>query len=583
VLGRERAAAAPAEAEPPRLSKRAAAAARAAQRAAKICNAFMAGSCTFGDSCRFSHDAEAFLAAKERDLPGACPFASKPLCPYGVSCRYAGSHAGAAGAAAGEAGEAEAALAVLSAPGGPTPQPAAGARLPLLALPPVASVQAELNGVTSALQAELRRNARPFPAADARLRELNLRMRPTRAPTGEEGAEGEAKRARLDECTAAADAPPRASERKLIDFSGKLYLAPLTTVGNLPFRRLAKALGCDITCSEMALATNLLQGSASEWALLRRHPCEDVFGVQIAGGYPDAIARACELLDTAVVCDFVDLNCGCPIDLVCDKGAGAALLRTPGRMESICRAAAPLLRVPLTLKTRTGWEDGLEARSAHALAPRLAEWGVSALTLHGRTRAQRYSKTADWSYVSRCAAAAAPLPLIGNGDVMSWTEHEAHVREDGVATCLLARGALIKPWLFTEIRERRHWDISAGERFDLLRAFASHGLEHWGSDSRGVENTRRFLLEHLSFLHRYVPVGLLDVLPPQLGWRTPAFVGRSALESLLASPAPADWVRISEMLLGPPPPGFRFDPKHKSSNWATADARGERAEADVRG
>jgi tRNA-dihydrouridine synthase 3 len=618
VLGRERAVAADGSGEP-RLSKRAAAAARASQRAVQLCNAFKSGRCTFGDGCRFSHDAEAFLANKPADLPGGCPFVSLAQCPYGLCCRYAGSHTLAGDGsldgdqearlprplaavdpttAGGGVDDSTAALAALAAAGGPTRQPPPGALLPVCALPACSKVEPESNGVSTAMLYDLRRNMRHFPAADARLLQLNCKIsfRPARAAADEPPAEAAdddagpdaasaAKRARTEptatERTEAAHVADRPQERKLIDFSGKLYLAPLTTVGNLPFRRLAKSLGADITCSEMALATALLQGSPSEWALLRRHPVEDVFGIQLAGGYPDAVARAAELLATETTCDFVDINCGCPIDLVCDKGAGAALLRAPARMELICRAASALLPSPLTLKTRTGWEDGLDARSAHALAPRLADWGVSCLTLHGRTRAQRYAKTADWTYVARCAAAAAPLPVIGNGDVMSWTEYEAHVRDHGVASCLLARGALVKPWLFTEIKERRHWDISAAERFDLMRTFASHGLEHWGSDARGVESTRRFLLEWLAFAHRYVPVGLLDVLPQQLAWRTPAFVGRSALESLLASPAPADWVRLSSMLLGPPPPGYRFEPKHKSSGWADAATGGKVAQYDT--
>jgi hypothetical protein len=143
----------------------------------------------------------------------------------------------------------------------------------------------------------------------------------------------------------------------------------------------------------------------------------------------------------------------------------------------------------------------------------------------------------------------------------------------GVATTYVARGALVKPWLFTEIAEKRHWDISATERLDIYKAYASHALEHWGADARGVETSRRFLLEWLSFAHRYLPVGLLEALPPRLGWRAPAFVGRSDLETLLASPAPADWVRISEMLLGPAPPGFVFVPKHKAGGRDVAAQR----------
>ncbi len=164
---------------------------------------------------------------------------------------------------------------------------------------------------------------------------------------------------------------------------------------------------------------------------------------------------------------------------MCDKGAGSCLLTRPARMESIVRAAAPLLRVPLTLKTRTGYADEAEARVAHELAPRMADWGVTALTLHGRTRAQRYTRTADWEYIRRVSDASAEsgMQLVGNGDVASWTEYEEHVTSHGVHTCMLARGALIKPWLFTEIKERRHWCACAKRRRVFGRGSSHpHGL-----------------------------------------------------------------------------------------------------------
>ncbi|GBF87291.1 tRNA-dihydrouridine synthase [Raphidocelis subcapitata] len=370
------------------------------------------------------------------------------------------------------------------------------------------------------------------------------------------------------------EAPPHPRERRPLDLRGKTYLAPLTTVGNLPFRRVCKDLGCDITCGEMALATNLLQGQASEWALLKRHPCEDVFGVQICGGHADSIAQACQVLSETAAVDFVDLNCGCPIDIICARQAGSALLTRPRRFEEVVRAASSVLDVPLIVKMRKGYNDGADI--AHEMIPRIAEWGAAAVTLHGRTRQQRYSREADWEYIERCgaAAAAAGIPLVGNGDILAPPDWDTHMASGAVATCMIGRGALIKPWIFTEIREQRLWDISAGERFDYLRQFASYGLEHWGSDARGVETTRRFLLEWLSFTHRYVPVGLLEVLPQQMSWRPPSFVGRNDLETLLGSESAADWVRISEMLLGRVPPGFSFAPKHRSNatTLSAADA-----------
>ncbi|EDL83604.1 dihydrouridine synthase 3-like (S. cerevisiae), isoform CRA_a [Rattus norvegicus] len=154
----------------------------------------------------------------------------------------------------------------------------------------------------------------------------------------------------------------------------------------------------------------------------------------------------------------------------------------------------------------------------------------------------------------------------GNGDILSFEDANCAM-QTGVAGIMVARGALLKPWLFTEIKEQRHWDISSSERLDILRDFTHYGLEHWGSDTQGVERTRRFLLEWLSFLCRYVPVGLLERLPQRINERPPYYLGRDYLETLMASQQAADWIRISEMLLGPVPPGFVFLPKHKANAY----------------
>ena len=162
------------------------------------------------------------------------------------------------------------------------------------------------------------------------------------------------------------------------------------------------------------------------------------------------------------------------------------------------------------------------------------------------------------------------IPIIGNGDIFSYSDYKEKVlaHENLSTTAMLGRGALIKPWLPTEIKEKRDWDISATERLDILKDFVKHGLEHWGSDQQGINNTRRFLLEWLSFLYRYVPVGLLEVLPQKMNHRPPLFMqGRNDLETLFLSPHSSDWVKISEMLLGPVPDGFAFKPKHKSSSY----------------
>ena len=146
-------------------------------------------------------------------------------------------------------------------------------------------------------------------------------------------------------------------------------------------------------------------------------------------------------------------------------------------------------------------------------------------------------------------------------------DYYANKEKSGVTGIMFARGALIKPWVFTEVKDRRDWDISASERLDLVKDFSNYGLEHWGSDEKGVETTRRFLLEWLSFQHRYVPQGILERPPQRMNQRIPKYVTRNDLETLLASPNCSDWIRISEMFLGKVPEGFAFEPKHRANGY----------------
>lgn len=585
-------------------------------------------SCRYKDRCRFSHDLEAFNNQKPADLEGDCPFlgAEEP-CPFGLACRFSGTHKDTAAAAA---------------------------------TPSSHKKNFEMNSLKKDVQKLLWKNKMRLPKSEARLKNLGLMVHnksvkkileevESKEPASEDCsvANGNGCKdavpsemtsnldhpqevAKEDGAIAINDAvadetrPPKKQknvleeenstskaengtptlqsaskeshtlteqeastdnmmtendrslklhprEKKLIDLRDKLYLAPLTTVGNLPFRRVCKSLGADVTCGEMAMGTNLLQGQASEWALLRRHSSEDIFGVQICGAYPDTVARTVELIDQECTVDFIDINMGCPIDLVVNKGAGSALLTKPMRMKAIIEAASGTVDTPITVKVRTAYFEG--KNRIDSLIADIGYWGASAVTIHGRSRQQRYSKLADWDYIYQCSARAPDsLQVLGNGDIFSYVDWNKHKSDcPSLSTCMIARGALLKPWLFTEIKEQRHWDITSGERLNILKDYVHVGLEHWGSDKKGVETTRHFLLEWLSYTCRYVPVGLLEVVPQQLNWRPPSYYGRDDLETLMASDSAADWVRISEMLLGKVPDGFTFAPKHKSNAYDRAE------------
>lgn len=355
-------------------------------------------------------------------------------------------------------------------------------------------------------------------------------------------------------------------ERKKIDWRDKLYLSPLTTVGNLPFRRICKEFGADITCGEMALCESLLKGLKQEWALVKRHESEDLFGAQICGTNVYQITKVSQLLQENTELDFIDLNLGCPIDLIYKKGGGSGMMHRLSTLQASVTCASKLLSIPFTVKMRTGvYQD---KKITHTIVPKMADWGASLITIHGRSREARYTRSSDWEYIETCAKAAAPCPVYGNGDILSYDDYISRRNiAPTVQGVMIGRGALIKPWIFTEIKEQKVWDISSSERFDILKKYTNYGLEHWGSDIQGVENTRRFLLEWLSFLYRYVPVGLLEKPPQKINERPPTYFGRNDLETLMASGNCSDWIKISEMLLGPVPEGFIFLPKHKANSY----------------
>uniref|UniRef100_A0A8C4F566 tRNA-dihydrouridine(47) synthase [NAD(P)(+)] n=1 Tax=Dicentrarchus labrax TaxID=13489 RepID=A0A8C4F566_DICLA len=505
--------------------------------------------CPFGDKCHFHHDIAEYMATKPADIRESCYLHDTfGKCAFGLTCRFAKAHT--------------------------TPDFKTMENAELIkACEGKTPVK---NSLSKDLQNRLRKRSVSFKKSAEYLKTLS-----DNRDKREERGNGEMTKDVLKSIKVLNryKQPPvktigpltdvdviklRPCEKKQVDFQDKLYLAPLTTCGNLPFRRVCKRFGADITCGEMAMCTNLLQGQQSEWALLKRHESEDVFGVQVEGCFPDTMTRCAELINNNTDVDFVDINSGCPIDLVYKKGGGCGLMTRTRKFEQIIKGMNYVLDVPLTVKIRTGVQE--KSNIAHKLIPEMKKWGVSMITLHGRSREQRYTKLADWDYITTCSKLASPVPLFGNGDILSY-EDAMKARETGVSGIMIARGALIKPWIFTEIKESRHWDISSNERLDILRDFTNFGLEHWGSDTRGVEKIRTFMLEWLSFMCRYIPVGLLERVPQKINERPPYYMGRNYLESLMASQHVGDWVRISEMLLGPVPTNFNFLPKHKANAY----------------
>lgn len=167
--------------------------------------------------------------------------------------------------------------------------------------------------------------------------------------------------------------------------------------------------------------------------------------------------------------------------------------------------------------------------------------------------------------ISECVKES-KIPVIGVGDIYRYTDFEK-AKEKGVCSVAIARGALVKPWIFKEIKEKIDYDISSSERIDILREYAEYGLTHWGSDEKGVNTVRDFMCHHLTFMTRYVPVHCCEEknLIPSLKVRPyEGICYRDEMEKLLASNKNEDLVKITEMFLGKAPDDFVFVPKHKS-------------------
>uniref|UniRef100_A0A1Q3EZL1 tRNA-dihydrouridine(47) synthase [NAD(P)(+)] n=1 Tax=Culex tarsalis TaxID=7177 RepID=A0A1Q3EZL1_CULTA len=509
----------------------------------RLCKTLLDGNVEQGkcskERCRFSHDLAKFVQLKPKDIGETCYiFSLKGYCNFGVTCRFAGAHL--------------------------------DKNLNNKIAEGVAREDKNLVSMCLGfeLQNTLRKKKYDFRKSNEYVRKFEQLQKEAKEQA-EGQTEGTPQAARIGTCSDEDVIKLRSAERRKINFQDKLYLSPLTTVGNLPFRRICKEYGVDITCGEMACSVPIINGMMQEWALTKRHPSEDLFGVQICGNNGKLATYASQLIAENADVDFIDINLGCPIELIFNQGGGSALLRREKVLEVLVQSCTRLLAdygKEFTVKTRTGVYAGKNV--AHELVPKFEEWGASLVTIHGRTKEQRYTKRADWNYIRQCAQTVKSIPIYGNGDIFSYEDYvEARKCAPELAGVMIGRGALVKPWIFREIKEQKALDPSSSERMEMLKRYVNYGLEHWGSDTKGVENTRRFLLEWQSFLHRYVPYGLLERPPQRINQRPQPFRGRDDLETLMASQNSSDWVKLSEMLLGPVPEGFNFVPKHKANSY----------------
>lgn len=229
-----------------------------------------------------------------------------------------------------------------------------------------------------------------------------------------------------------------------------LLLAPMEDVSDPPFRYVCKQNGADLMYSEFISSEGLIRDAIKSKQKLDFSEFERPFGIQIFGGDEEALSLSAKIIE-AVQPDLVDINFGCPVKKVVCKGAGAAVLKDIDLMVRLTESVVKSTSLPVTVKTRLGWDDN--SKNIETVAERLQDAGVQALTIHGRTRAQLYKGEADWSLIA--AVKNNPriqIPIFGNGDIDSPQKALEYQNRYGVDGLMIGRAAIGYPWIFREIR-----------------------------------------------------------------------------------------------------------------------------------
>lgn len=273
-------------------------------------------------------------------------------------------------------------------------------------------------------------------------------------------------------------------------------------VSDPPFRAVCKANGADLMYTEFISSEGLIRDAIKSRQKLDIFERERPVGIQIFGGDEEAMALSAKIVD-AVNPDLLDINFGCPVKKVVTKGAGAAVLKDIDLMIRLTRAVVHSTSLPVTVKTRLGWDDA--SINIEEVAERLQDVGVKALSVHGRTRCQLYKGVADWSPIARVKAnPRIQIPVFGNGDIDTPEKAVAYKERYGVDGIMIGRAAIGYPWIFNEIK---HF-IQTGEhlpppgirqRVEVIRQHLHRSME-WKGQKPGINEMRRHYTNYLKGL-----------------------------------------------------------------------------------
>lgn len=289
---------------------------------------------------------------------------------------------------------------------------------------------------------------------------------------------------------------------KNVEINGKIVVAPMAGISNMTFRRICKSMGASLVVAEMVSDKAITYGNEKTFELLRMNDDERPISQQIFGSDVKSFVEAAKIVEEKMNPDIIDINMGCPVPKVAVKNqAGSALLKNPEKVGEIIKAVVGAVNVPVTVKIRSGWDQS--SINAVEIAKIAEANGVSAITVHARTRAQGYSGKADWNIIKEVVNAV-DIPVIGNGDVVSCYDAKKMLDETGCSAVMIGRGLLGNPWLIKECVEYLESGklpevIDYNEKIDMMEYHLNKLCED-KTEKQAVLEIRNHLLNYLKGL-----------------------------------------------------------------------------------